>query len=380
MPANRVNADVWQKAQEATRALVEDAVHRGYWRRDELRARLQGGLSRVRSGDVNRLEVACGLLADLTTSPDEESFTYDQEFFVPHWLANTLEDLNEEQRRLKIKSAEVELSSTQRADEAVGAAPDVVKITATVTLFARTPLQAWSRGEEYAHDALSRLRFLALLRCAGGLPPSTERRMIEPGTVRFARGDGSPWERSEVHADVEPELEKAAALGFVRVDPRAHECRVQDLPGLAVVNRGKLLDGQARLTRALHWLSIAEDRGERPGERLSHAWVALEHLVTDGGESKLPVVLESVPSSIALCHLRATFGAVYRDALAALHIYACEHVREPAVKKQVDAWLGQDASHWYKSRPEVVSRFKEDKFIDDVEALQNVVIALDRYC
>ena len=148
---------------------------------------------------------------------------------------------------------------------------------------------------------------------------------------------------------------------------------VQKLPGLAAVDRGSLLDGQARLTRALHWLSIAEDRGERPGERLSHAWVALEHLVTDGGESKLPVVLDSVPGAIALCHLRATFGAVFREALAALHILACEHSNKHDVASQIDTWLGPDANQWYLSRPAVVGRYERERRIDDAEGLKTLI-------
>lgn len=374
MPTDTVQWDEWEKVRGATQALVEDAVHRGYWRRDELSALLQGRLRLVANDEMNLLEVACGVLDDLVCVPDEEDFTFEQEFQVPQWLGQTLIALSEEQRRLSFNSAQVELSSTKPASNTEDAPSEITMIAATVMLRARTPVQAWARGEEYAHDALSRLRFLALLRCAGNLPSSTDERRIDPRTIRFSRGDGSRWELSRVGEDTSVAFAKPDFFGFVRVANRPNECPVQGLPGLAAVDRGTLLDGQARLTRALHWLSIAEDRGERPGERLSHAWVALEHLVTDGGESKLPVVIESVPGVIALCHLRATFGAVFREALSALHCLACEHSKERDVANLIDAWLGTEALQWYLSRPAVVGRYVKERKVDDAEGLKTLIL------
>jgi hypothetical protein len=364
-PAETVSPEDWHPAREATRALVEDAVHRGYFRRDELEDRLKAYLAQASAGELTKLEVASRWLRDLTTLPPEQRYVYDQEFQVPVWLSQTLAELDQGQRSLTFNTTEVELSHTRSSEDDASSA--LRTITVTIDLSARTPVQGHSRGKEYAEDAISRLRFLALLRHAGAMHVSSTERTIEPGTVRFRLPNGALWEPGAARQaeDLAMELWRPDLLNFVRGAQVLRACPVQTLPGLSAIDRGPLLDARARLTRALHWLSIAEDRAERPGERLSHAWVALEHLVTDGGESKLPIVLEVVPEAVALCFAHAFFGTVYRDALAALHLLACKNANDAGVAGAVSEWLGERALAWYLSRPSVAGPFKEERTIED---------------
>lgn len=349
-PETSIHWDSWDLVREATRGIVDDSLHLGLWHAPELLARL-GALK-----DEGRPDAALKLIEELSWHTISREFNFTQRFSVPTALLNVLDELDETDRTFLLDGTKVEMSRSVAAalsdDEALSqddAPPSEDLLSVTVTLKARTEEQAISRGAEYAAEAVSRLAFLGTLRMplgnAGGSvlgADPEEGRLIDDHGMLYRPADrreiGMFFDRPE---DVGVRQARPMQESLVGV--------VQKLPALAAIDRGVALDGRARLARSLHWLALADAPHLRPAERLSHGWVAFEHLFADG-EQKGHMVAELSAPVVVLCFVRAAAGRLYRDALTALHVAACRDPDVGRLQDLVTRWLGETAWASYAMR------------------------------
>ena len=355
----------WEKVREATRGIVDDALHLGLWHAPELLGRL-GILC-----DADPATAALELIGDLSVRVPSRSFSFTQEFRVPAALLALLDELDADHRIVSLEEATVEMSRSASL-EVSHAGPNMVvgdDLSVSVALKARTPEQAMSRGAEYAAEAVSRLSFLATLRMLPGSAGDGALIAPEDGG-RLTDEYGQPYKPPE-EREVGVLFGRAEDLGFCRKRPIDSLLlgAVEKLPPLAAIDRGVALDGRARLARSLHWLALA-DTTQRPAERLSHGWVAFEHLFADG-EQKGHLVAELAAPVVTLCFLRAAAGRLHRYALAALHIAACGDQRSGPLQGFVERWLGRASWDRYVERGAVsVVPFFEPRELADEEGLQ----------
>ena len=179
-------------------------------------------------------------------------------------------------------------------------------------------------GEEREHPQVS-LRTLHLSDSSGRLLPRVEGSSTEPVWLQTASALGFAW--SAPHASLREEL--------------------RSLPTLGKMERGEELDARARLARAIHWLGIADQLDARPPDRLAHAWIAIEHLVAEGFQSKGPLVIRHLVDAAVIEQIPAIAGATIREALAALHLNACARPGKSALVDFLSEASGSDESPRY---------------------------------
>jgi hypothetical protein len=360
-----IDRSQWEKVREATRGLVDDVLHLGLWHAPELLGRL-GALC-----DSDRATAALEFLRELSGRVPSRSFSFTQEFIAPPEVLALLDELQSSDRIISLEEATVEMSRSAPLNASLSTddASNGDDLSVDVALKARTEEQAMSRGAEYAGEAVSRLSFLATLRILPGSTPDGSRIIPQDGG-RLTDEHGNPYTPPE-QREVGVLFARAEDIGFCRkrpIDPPLLGA-VQKLPPLAAIDRGVVLDGRARLARSLHWLALA-DAALRPAERLSHGWVAFEHLFADG-EQKGHLVAELAAPVVTLCFLRVAAGRLYRDALAALHIAACGDPSPGSLQGSVERWLGRPAWNHYIERgavsvvPSVVPFFERREFTDE---------------
>jgi len=373
--------DGWDMVREATRGLIDDTLHLGFWHAPELVARL-GKLNDDRSADA-----ALKLIEELTARTPGRKFDFTQEFAVPSELLDVLAELKPGDRIVQLDGATVEMSRTFGSPD--GSAPTLRDeagallwpqetdsanvLSVVVDLEARTEEQAVARGAEYAAEAVSRLAFLGTLRT----PLGTE----SDRTLIRRQGDGRLVDKDD--KVYKPASEREIGMFFNRPeDLGIRQARpldgnlvgvVRELPALAAIDRGVALDGRARLARSLHWLALADAPHLRPAERLSHGWVAFEHLFADG-EQKGHLVAEIAGPVISLVFVRATAGRLYRDALAALHVSACRDPSIARLEQLAERWLGPDSWTLYATRgPGPIFPLPKPHEVDDDAGLRKLL-------
>ncbi len=343
-PELSIHWESWDLVREATRGIVDDSLHLGLWHAPELLARL-GALK-----DEGRPDAALKLIEELSGHTASREFNFTQGFSAPPELLNVLDELDEPDRTFHLEDTKVELSrsiaaalSDEEASSSNGVRSGDDRLSVTVTLKARTEEQAISRGAEYAAEAVSRLAFLGTLRMplgvgGGGVLGA------HPEEGRLVDDQGMPY-RPAARREIGMFFDRPEEVRIRQARPMQESLVgvVQKLPALAAIDRGAALDGRARLARSLHWLALADAPHLRPAERLSHGWVAFEHLFADG-EQKGHLVAELSAPVVVLCFVRAAGGRLYRDALTALHVAACRDPDVGTLQDLVTRWLG--ATHW----------------------------------
>ncbi len=365
-PESSIDWKSWDLVREATRGIVDDSLHLGLWHAPELLA-LLGTLK-----DEGRPDAALKLIEELRSHTVSRDFNFTQGFSVPPALLDVLDELDETDRTIHLDSAKVEMSrSISVASFGDGVLPqnsapsgdsiadtnrslstelpgDEV-LSVTVTFKARTEEQAMSRGAEYAAEAVSRLAFLGTLRIPlGALGDGVLYAHPEDGRLI---DDHERLYRPADRRDVGMFFERPEDVGVRQARPM-HDGLVgvvRKLPALAAIDRGVALDGRARLARSLHWLALADAPHLRPAERLSHGWVAFEHLFADGEQQGHMVADISAPV-VVLCFVRAAAGRLYRDALTALHVAACHDPDAAQLQDLVTRWLGETSWASYAMR------------------------------
>lgn len=350
----------WDEIREATRGIIDDALHLGLWHAPELLGRL-GALS-----DVDAQGAASKLLDELLCHAAGRTFIFSQELPVAPALLDVLDEV--ERRSFSLDDATVEMSRSS-GDET----QDPDSLAVVVKLKARTAEQALSRGAEYAAEAVSRLAFLGTLRMpVGAMGDSASVRPLDAG--RLTDEHGEPCRRPAPR-DVGMFFDSAEDLGIREARPIEGDLVgvVRELPALAAIDRGVALDGRARLARSLHWLALANAPHQRPAEQLAHGWVAFEHLFADG-EQKGHLVAELSAPVVVLCYVRAVAGRLYRDALAALHVAACRDPDEATLQPFVERWLGPTSWERYARRgPGRVVPLSEPIEITDLDGLDGLL-------
>lgn len=336
----------WRDAAGATFILVEDAIHRGWHARGELRARLPSFAARGLRG-------ARDFLTLLHAPGERSTYICEVEFRVPAGVGDLLERLSE--RVLKFAGGDgfddtwrtsIDLTLLSETDTSIR--PDQKMILATVELQTRTPSQARTCGLEFALEALSRLSFLAAVVDPAGSPcaPLVGTSL---GAIRLASAVGDPIE--SVDCEEEALVPSSDSLGFsTRREREPLERILTRLPTLASIGRSHVQDARMRMSMALHWLAVADDPHLRPSARIYHAWVAIEHLVAHGHTSKGPEVIPSMSNMIVLRYMNAFVADMHREILASVHCEACNRPGDTAVLDVVELWMGPEERSQYAAR------------------------------
>jgi hypothetical protein len=214
-------------------------------------------------------------------------------------------------------------------------------------LLASTAAQARAWGYEFTFEAISRLLFLAAI-----VDPLQDlQHRVTSGTVGASRLFDQEGRRVPETQDDEPKyLPDLANLGFgLGVESTDLDDTLRRLPTLASLGRADVLDARTRLSMALHWLATANASHLRPAERVYHAWVAVEHLVSHGQSAKVEVI-PLIANVVTLCVTSARIALIHRQILGALHAMGCRAADNVAVLDEIGQWMGADDRELYMRR------------------------------
>ncbi|HSN98807.1 MAG TPA: hypothetical protein VLS89_11000, partial [Candidatus Nanopelagicales bacterium] len=331
----------WDRASRATAALLEDAVDANLLHRHELRDRLHAlaveGPSRAVAGQF---------LGMIIAPPPPQRMTVS-------WLMRAPPELHSYLRtRGAVTTPRAEATIDIGPIPAPEPGPQVLRML--VSLPARTRDLGVAQAHELAWEELKRLRFLAAVNLHS---PADEPRPGPPDAQgRFSSEDGDRLSAVDVQDDEgnpilthEPAAPNALLRPperFVEAPSRAIEPSfVEALPRLDASTRGLELNAHARLAKTLHWLAMADQEPLRVSQRLSHVWIAIEHLITEPGHDHGGLVARTLADVGALCRLEAWGGAVCRELLTALAWAARVRPADATIRETMAAWSDPIRSH-----------------------------------
>ena len=299
------------KARLLTTAWLEDLIDRNLASREDLKRTLHreanNGLSR---------EVAAAMFA---VEGEIKRMTVTHTFQVPSAMVSHV--IHSRGRAIVVESPpmpEVTVEPVFNFDDEGGQHLLSNALRVTVEVDASSRALAVTRSEEWASDALKKVRLLA------GASEMTAPHGIE--------ADGAP----EVMADGldVPGPEPLKPIAWLSLAPK--------FPRLALplITMEELTKAEhPRLSRTLHWLEAADQARLSPAHRISNVWVAMEHIIVEHDEEHGPAVARTLADVGALCRLEALAGYVTRELCQAIRHARRPRGLMPEVAPPWDVWI-----------------------------------------